>query len=43
MLITGAADGIGYAFAREWAKLGFDLLLVDIQKDKLMFRTREII
>lgn len=40
MLITGAADGIGYALARQWAKLGFDLLLVDIQKDKLLFRTR---
>lgn len=38
VLITGAADGIGYAYSREFAKLGFNLIMVDIQAHKLDFR-----
>jgi short-subunit dehydrogenase len=34
-LITGAASGIGFAFAENLAKQGFDLLIVDIQEEKL--------
>lgn len=34
-LITGAASGFGYEFAKEAAERGMKLALVDIQKDKL--------
>jgi len=35
-LITGAASGIGFAFAENLAKQGYDLLIVDIQEDKIV-------
>ena len=34
-LVTGAASGIGFAFAANLGKQGYDLLIVDIQEDKL--------
>jgi len=34
-LVTGAAQGTGFALAENLAKQGYDILLVDIQKDKL--------
>ena len=34
-LITGAASGIGFAFAENLAKQGYNLLIVDIQEDKI--------
>ena len=34
-LVTGAAQGTGFALAENLAKQGYDLLIVDIQKDKL--------
>jgi len=34
-LITGAASGIGFAFADNLAKQGYDIFAVDIQEDKL--------
>jgi len=34
-LVTGAAQGIGLAFAENLAKQGYDLVVVDYQKDKI--------
>jgi len=34
-LITGGASGIGFAFADNLAKQGYDIFLVDIQDDKM--------
>ena len=34
-LITGAASGLGFAFAENLAQQGYHLLIVDIQEDKL--------
>jgi len=34
-LVTGAAQGIGYALAENLAKQGYDLFIIDIQKDKI--------
>lgn len=42
-MITGAADGIGYAYAREFAKLGFSLIMADIQDEKLAARKESIL
>jgi len=33
-LVTGAASGIGLAFATQLAKQGYDILIVDLQEDK---------
>ena len=35
VLITGASEGIGKTFAEEFSKLGFNILLVSRDKDKL--------
>lgn len=35
IFITGASSGIGYEFARSYAKLGYSLILVARSKDKL--------
>ena len=34
-MITGASEGIGKTFAEEFSKLGFNILLVSRDKDKL--------
>lgn len=34
MLITGFANGIGFSYAKEFARLGFNLVLVDFQKER---------
>ena len=41
-LVTGAASGIGQAFAENLAKQGYDLLMVDIQEDKLNHAAQQI-
>ena len=42
VLNTGGADGIGLAFAKKFAKLGFNLILTDLSEDKLRRRQREL-
>jgi short-subunit dehydrogenase len=42
-LITGAADGIGFAYVREFAKMKFNLILVDIQEDKLNNKKKHLL
>jgi len=34
-LVTGAASGIGFAFATHLAEQGYDIFIIDIQEDKL--------
>jgi short-subunit dehydrogenase len=34
VLITGFANGIGFSYAKEFARLGFNLVLVDFQKER---------
>jgi len=41
-LITGAASGIGFSFAENLAKQGYDLLIVDINEDKT-FQTAQLL
>lgn len=41
-LVTGAAQGLGKAFALELARWGIDLLLADIQAEKLAHTAAEI-
>ena len=41
-LLTGAAQGTGYALAENLAEQGYDLLIVDIQEDKLCHKAEQL-
>ena len=41
-LITGASSGLGYVFAQQLSKLGYDLVLVARRKDRLKKLQKEI-
>lgn len=41
-IITGSTDGIGKAFAREFAARGFNILLISRSEDKLNSVAQEI-
>lgn len=40
VVVTGFASGIGLAFAQEFARMGYNLLLVDCQKERAEFSER---
>ena len=42
VLVTGASSGIGKSFAEEYAKKGFDVVLVARSEDKLMAISKEL-
>jgi len=41
-LVTGAASGIGLAFATRLARQGYDIFIVDIQEDKLTHAAQQL-
>ena len=41
-LVTGAASGIGFAFADNLAKQGYDILVIDIQEDKINYIAEQL-
>ena len=41
-LITGAASGIGLAFATQLARQGYDIFIVDIQEDKVVHAAQQL-
>ena len=42
VLVTGGADGIGLAFCKKFAKMGFNLIITDLNEEKLKRRKQEL-